>query len=111
MMMLGQLVKSTTYNVHTCIYMTCSVSCNVYTWYIRVRTLYIHVHMLYMGSTYGIHIPLWYVSLCFHMNCSCVLFVQFINNAMVQDSAFLYRQYSYRDMHAKKGYARNVAFL
>ena len=85
---------------------TCTVSCNVYTLYIRVRTMYIHVHTLYMGSTYGMYIPLWYILLCSCMNCSCVMYVQFINNAMVQDSAFLYRQCSYRDIHAKNGYAR-----
>ena len=85
---------------------TCTVSCNVYTLYIRVRTMYIHVHTLYMGSTYGMYIPLWYVLLCSCMNFSCVMYVQFINNAMVQDSAFLYRQCSYRDIHAKNGYAR-----
>ena len=33
---LNQLAKSSMYNVHTCIYMTCTVSCNVYTLYIRV---------------------------------------------------------------------------
>ena len=88
---------------------TCTVSCNVYTLYIRVRTRYIHVHTLYMRSTYGMHIPLWYVPLCSSMNCLCVMYVQFINNAMVQDSAILYRPCSYRDIHAKNGYARWVA--
>ena len=90
---------------------TCTVSCDVYTLYIRVRTRYIHVHTLYMGSTYGMHIPLWCVQLCSSMNCSCVMYVHFKNNAMVQDSAFLYRLCFCRDTHANNGYARWVAFL
>ena len=78
----------------------------LHTWFIRVRTMYRHVHTLYIDSTYGMHIPLWCVLLCYGMNCSCVMYVQLITNAMVQDSLILYRQCSYRDIHAKNGYAR-----
>ena len=37
---------------------------NACTLHVHVHTVYIHVHTLYMGTTYCIHIPLWYIPLC-----------------------------------------------
>ena len=87
------------YSVMICI---CMVHTRMY--HVCVHTCTYVVHC--MGSTCCMYRPLWYVLLCSCMNCSCVMYVQFMNNAMVQDSAFLYKQCSYRDIHAKNGYAR-----
>ena len=74
------MVHTRTYNVQTCTFLVHRFKC-----------------------TYGMHIPLWCVLLWYGMNCSCVMYVQLITNAMVQDSPILYRQGSNRDIHAKNG--------
>ena len=37
---------------------------NACTLHVHVHTVYIHVHTFYMGTTYCIHIHLWYIPLC-----------------------------------------------
>jgi hypothetical protein len=41
------------------------------TLHVHVHSVYIHVHTLYMGTTYYIHIPLWYIPLLSRLYCPC----------------------------------------
>ena len=90
--LLGQIVKSSMYNVHACTYNTCTVSYHVYTWYIRVRTMCINVHTVYMGSTYGMHMPLLYMPLCTLMNSTCDMYVPCYSTGFSHSVQAVFRQ-------------------
>ncbi len=57
--------------VKTSMCLDCFGMHNAHTWHVHVHTVYIQVHTLYMGTTYYIHIPLWYIPLLSRLYCPC----------------------------------------
>ncbi len=53
--------------VKTSMCLDCFGTYNARTLHVHVHIVYIHVHTLYMGTTYYIHIPLWYIPLLSHL--------------------------------------------